>query len=131
MAGRGSKGRGGNNAGRGARGGRGGVRTRSTKIGLNKELEANIFDLGERLLADLMRTTQIKIAQYIGSLYSGDIMEDLETKKKFIAPTPEYLPTRLRGNDTSPTKERPCTTEEERGTSTPTDTQRYHQQQNQ
>ena len=97
MAGRVSKGRGGyggrggaNNAGRGARGGRGGVRTRSTKMGLNKELEANIFDLGERSSADLMRTTQIKIAQYIGSLYRGDIMGELETKKEFVAPTPKY-----------------------------------------
>jgi hypothetical protein len=84
MAGRVSKGRGGNggrgganNAGRGAWGGRGGVRTRSTKMGLNKELEANIFDLGERSSANLMRTTQIKIAQYIGSLYGGNIMGDL------------------------------------------------------
>jgi len=97
MAGRGSKGRsgnggrgGGNNAGRGARGGRGGVRTRSTKMGLNKELEANIFDLGERSSADLLRTTQIKIAQYIGSLYGGNIMGELETKTGFVAPTPEY-----------------------------------------
>jgi hypothetical protein len=37
-----------------------------------------------------MRTTQIKIAQYIGSLYGGDIMGELETKKEFVAPTPEY-----------------------------------------
>ena len=97
MAGRVSKGRGSNggrgganNAGCGARGGRGGVRTRSTKMGLNKELEANIFDLGERSSADLMRTTQIKIAQYIGSLYGGDIMGELETKKEFVAPSPKY-----------------------------------------
>ena len=66
------------------------MRTRSTRSGLNKELEANIFDLGERSSADLMWTTQIKIAQYVGSLYGGDIMGELETKKEFVAPTPEY-----------------------------------------
>jgi hypothetical protein len=37
-----------------------------------------------------MRTTQIKIAQYIGILYGGDIMGELETKKEFVAPPPEY-----------------------------------------
>ena len=75
MAGRGRSGRGGGSgrgdgSGRG-RGGRGATRTnKSVKTGLNKELEGNIFDLGERSSADLMRTTQIKIAQYIGSLYA-------------------------------------------------------------
>ena len=96
MAGRG-KGRGGN-AGRGdtnnksaGRGGRGGnQRSRPTKVGLCKELEGNILDLGERSSADLMRTTQIKIAQYVGSQYGGDIMGELETKQEFVAPVPEY-----------------------------------------
>ena len=59
-------------------------------MGLNKELEGNIFDLGERSSADLMWTTQIKIAQYIESLYSGDIMGELKTKKEFVALAPEY-----------------------------------------
>ena len=100
MTERASRGRGGNrgrgraknanNAGRGARGGRGGTRTRLIRIGLNKELKGNIFDLGEHLPADLMRTTQIKIAQYIGSLYGGYIMGELETKKEFVASAPEY-----------------------------------------
>ena len=68
-------GRGDNNKPTG-RGGRGNYRYKSTstKTGLNKELEGNIFDLGERSSADLMRTTQIKIAQYVGSHYGGDIM---------------------------------------------------------
>ena len=97
MAGRGRgragrDGRGGDNTGgRGGRGGRGGNhRTRSTKTGLTKELEGHIFDLGERSSADLMRTTQIKIAQYVGSLYGGDIMGELETKTEFVAPVPTY-----------------------------------------
>ena len=86
--GRGSRGSGcnnNNNAGRSGRGGRGVTRTRVVKTGLNKELEGNIFDLGERSSAELMRNTQIKIAQYIGSLYGGDIMGELETKKEFVA----------------------------------------------
>ena len=101
MAGRGRSGRGNNSGrgdgGRGGRGGRGGGRgsTRSTRTGLNKELEGNIFDLGERSSADLMRTTQVKIAQYIGSLYGGDIMGELETKTEFVAPTPDYPATAL------------------------------------
>jgi hypothetical protein len=37
-----------------------------------------------------MRTTQIKIAQYIGSLYGGDIMGELEAKTEFVTPPPEY-----------------------------------------
>jgi hypothetical protein len=99
MAGRGRNGRGGgagrgnnytNNAGGRGRVGRGAVRTKTVRTGLNKELEGNIFDLGERSSADLMRTTQIKIAQYIGSLYGGDIMGELETKVEFIAPAPTY-----------------------------------------
>jgi hypothetical protein len=60
------------------------------KLGPLRPLEGNIFDLGERSLADLMRTTQIKIAQYIGSMYGGDIMGKLETKTEFVTPTPEY-----------------------------------------
>ena len=102
MAGRGRGGRGGgrnnnNNSGRGAgRGGRGSItRTRTVKTGLNKELEGNIFDLGERSSADLMRNTQIKIAQYIGSMYGGDIMGELETKKEFVTPPTEYPLTAL------------------------------------
>ncbi len=60
------------------------------EIGLTKELDSNIFDLGERLSADLMRTTQIKIAQYIGSLYGGDIMGELDMKTEFVTPPPTY-----------------------------------------
>ena len=96
-----NKGRGGG-AGRGnnnnnnnspaGRGGRGNYRYKSSspKIGLNKELENNIFDLGERSSADLMRTTQIKIAQYVGAHYSGDIMAELQTKTEFVVPPPEF-----------------------------------------
>ena len=89
--GKGGRGNGKRNDSAGGRGGHGGAsKFRQTKVGLNKELEANIFDLGERSSADLLRTTQIKIAQYIGSQYGGDIMGELETKKEFVAPSPQY-----------------------------------------
>ncbi len=42
-----------------------------------------------------MRNTQIKIAQYIGSMYGGDIMGELETKKEFITLPTEYPLTAL------------------------------------
>jgi hypothetical protein len=101
MTGNKGRGRGSNGAGRGdnnnnnkpgGRGGRGNYRYRSSsaKTGLCKELENNIFDLGERSAADLMRTTQIKIAQYVGAHYSGDIMAELQTKTEFVVPPPEY-----------------------------------------
>jgi hypothetical protein len=74
------------------RGGRGhGVyQARPGKMGLTKELENNIFDLGEWSSADLMHTTQIKIAQYIGTLYGGDIMGEQEMKTEFVPPMPTY-----------------------------------------
>ena len=78
------------NSGHGGRGLHNAIKARMVRTGHNKELEGNIFDLGERTSADLMRNTQIKIAQYIGSLYGGNIMGELETKKEFVAPTPVY-----------------------------------------
>jgi hypothetical protein len=88
--GRGASGRGNNNNNAG-RGGRGlSNRSRTTKTGLTKDLESNIFDLGERSSADQMRTTQIKIAEYISGLYGGDIMGELETKTEFVIPPLDY-----------------------------------------
>ena len=91
-SGRGGRGSGKNQkdstSGRGGRGG--GNRYQPTKVGLNKELEGNVLDLGKRTSADLLRTTLIKIAQYIRSQYGGDIMGELEMKKEFIALPPQY-----------------------------------------
>jgi len=99
MAGRGKGGHGGsrnnNNPGCGGRGGHGITRTRVVKTGLNKELEGNIFNLGERSSTNLMHNMQIKIAQYIGSMFGGDILGELETKKGFVVPPTEYPPTAL------------------------------------
>ena len=93
MAGQGRNNRGGR-AGHGDSSGRGRgrvpTRTKSVKTGLTKELENNIFDLGERSSADLMRNTQIKFALYIGGLYGGDIMGELDTKKEFVTTQPTF-----------------------------------------
>ena len=74
--------------GRGGRGG--GNRLRPTKVGINNELEGNVFDLGKRLSVDLLCMAQIKFAQYIGSQYGEDIMGELEMKKEFVASPPQY-----------------------------------------
>ncbi len=82
--------------GKGGRGG--GNRSQPTKVRLNKELEGNLFDLGKRSSADLLRTTQIKIAQYIGSQYGGDIMGELEMKKEFVAAPLQYPQSAFKGS---------------------------------
>ncbi len=106
MMGRGRTGRGGgggrggnnNNNGRGGKGGRTTPRTRTTRTGLNKELEGNIFDLGERSSADLMRTTQIKIAQYIGSLYGGISWRNLRQRRSLWPQHPNTQRLRILNN---------------------------------
>ncbi len=65
------------------------------KVGLVKELEGNIFDFGEHSSANLMHSTQIKIAHYIGHKYGGDIMGELQTKQEFVVPPAEYPPTSM------------------------------------
>ena len=73
-------------AGRGS-GGRGQTYTNNNKpttkkVGLCKDLEANIFDFGTKSAADLMRTTQEKIVQYVGAKL-GVI---LQTSYKIVQP---------------------------------------------
>ncbi len=69
-------------AGRGPGNGRGQGRGRemgytskpkTLKVGLCKELENKIFDYGVPNTADLMRTTQKKIGQYVGIKYGENI----------------------------------------------------------
>ena len=79
-------------AGRG-RGGRGSgtgysPKPKSTKVGLCKELEHHIFDYGVPNAADLMRTTQEKIAQYVGTKYGEDIANELNNKTTAVVPPP-------------------------------------------
>ncbi len=86
-------------AGRGPGNGRGQGRGRGTgytsksktsKVGLCKELENNIFDYGIPNTADFMRTTQEKIGQYIGIKYGEDIAKELTNKATVTIPPPMY-----------------------------------------
>ena len=49
------------------------LKPKTWKVGLCKELESNIFDYGVPNAADLMRTIQEKIEQYVGIKYGEDI----------------------------------------------------------
>jgi len=82
----------------GARRGRGGrgrgagyaPKPKSTKVGLCKELECHIFDYGVPNAADLMRTSQEKIAQYVGAKFGKDIANELTNKTTVVVPPPVY-----------------------------------------
>jgi hypothetical protein len=63
---------------------------KTSKVGLCKELESNIFDYGVLNAADLMRTTQEKIGQYIGIKYGEDIANELTNKTAVTIPPPVY-----------------------------------------
>ena len=95
-AGRGSGGRSGRSSGgRTGIGGRGrgsaySNKPRTTKVGLCKELEANVFDYGVHNAADLMRTTQEKIVLYVGTKYGEDIANELNNKVTVTIQPPVY-----------------------------------------
>jgi hypothetical protein len=61
-----------------------------SKVGLCKELENNIFDYGIPNTANLMRTTQEKIEQYVGIKYGEDIANELTNKATVTIPPPVY-----------------------------------------
>jgi hypothetical protein len=61
-----------------------------SKVGLCKELESNIFDYGVSNAANLMRTTQEKIGQYVGIKYGEDIASKLTNKTMVTIPPPVY-----------------------------------------
>ena len=65
---------------------------KTSKVGLCKELEDNIFNHGVPNAADLMRTTQEKIRQYIGIKYGEDIANELTNKATVTIPPPVYSP---------------------------------------
>lgn len=102
MAGRssGKGGRGGRNAGgRGRGGGKASGRTSSisatTKCaqkGLCAELEGNVFDIGQRTSADLLRTTLEKLIQYVGAKYGEDIANELENRQPNVMALPQHTP---------------------------------------
>jgi hypothetical protein len=73
------------------------LKPKTSKIGLCKELENNIFDYGIPNAADLMRTTQEKIGQYVGLEYGEDIANKLTNMKTVTIPPPVYsTPIQLR-----------------------------------
>jgi hypothetical protein len=96
MSGWGGRGRGGRggHAGRGPGGGRGNTytsgRVKTTKVGLCKDLEGNVFDFGTTSEVDQMRITQEKIAQYIGAKYGEDIANELQKKMRIVFSAPAY-----------------------------------------
>jgi hypothetical protein len=73
-------------------GGRGnaytGSRAKTTKVGLCKDLESNVFDFSTTSAADQMRVTQEKLAQYIRSKYGEDIANELQNKTMVVLSAP-------------------------------------------
>jgi hypothetical protein len=88
----GSNGRGsGNGQGQGCGRGMGyTLKPKTSKVGLCKELESNIFNYGILNAANLMCTTQEKIGQYVGIKYGEDIANELTNKTTVTIPPPMY-----------------------------------------
>jgi hypothetical protein len=63
---------------------------KTSKVGLCKELESNIFNYGVSNTANLMRTTQEKIGRYVGIKYGEDIANELTNKTTVTIPPPVY-----------------------------------------
>jgi hypothetical protein len=61
-----------------------------TKTGLCKDLEGHVFDYGSSNAANLLQTTQEKIAQYVGTKYRKDIEKELKNKVTVTLPSPSY-----------------------------------------
>jgi hypothetical protein len=101
MSGRGGRGRGGRGgrASRGPGGGRGNAytdgRVKTTKVGLCKDLEGNVFDFGTTSAADQMQILQEKITQYIGAKYGEDKANELQNKTRIVLSAPVYPSTTM------------------------------------
>jgi hypothetical protein len=92
----------GRNAGRNGRGSANGQRNgqgrgtgytskaNTKNVGMCAELHHHIFNYGVANAADLMRTTQEKIAQFVGSKFGEDIANELTNKVAVIVPPPQY-----------------------------------------
>ena len=50
----------------------------------------HIFDYGVANAADLMRTTQVKIAQYVGSKFGEDIANEVTNKQAVVVPPTQH-----------------------------------------
>jgi hypothetical protein len=66
------------------------LKPKTSKVGLCKELDTNIFDYGIPNAADLMRTTQEKIGKSVGIKYGEDIANELTNKATVTIPPPVY-----------------------------------------
>ncbi len=63
---------------------------KTLKVGLCNELENNLFNYGVPNAADLMRTTQEKIGQYVGIKYGENIVNELTNTATVTIPPPVY-----------------------------------------
>ncbi len=63
---------------------------KTSKVGLCKELESNIFNYGISNATNLMRNMQEKIGQYVGIKYGEDIVNELTNKMMVTIPPPVY-----------------------------------------
>ncbi len=87
MSGQGGRGHGGRGgcAGRGPGGSRGNIytggRVKTTKVGLCKDLESNVFNFESTSAVDQMQITQEKIAQYISAKHGEDSKQASEQDK--------------------------------------------------
>jgi hypothetical protein len=66
------------------------LKPKPSKVGLCKELESNIFNYSVSNAADLMRTMQENIGQYIGIKYGEDIANKLTNKTTVTIPPLVY-----------------------------------------
>jgi hypothetical protein len=66
------------------------LKPKTSKVGLCKELESNIFKYGVSNAANLMHTTQEKIGQYVGIKYDEDITNELTNKTTVTIPPLVY-----------------------------------------
>jgi hypothetical protein len=66
------------------------AKPKTTKVGLCKELESNIFHYGGYNTANTMRVTQEKIQQYVGIKYGEDIVNKICNKVTVVLRPPQY-----------------------------------------
>ncbi len=92
------KGRGEGHAGQDGRSGAGqkghgsgySAKPKTTKVGLCKELESNVFHYGGYNAANTMRVTQEKIQQHVGIKYGKDIANEICNKVTVVLRPPQY-----------------------------------------
>jgi hypothetical protein len=83
--------------GRGGRGGRGRGRgqnytgsANAARKGICANLGTNVFDYGQKSVADQMRTSWEKLAQYVGTNYGQGISNELQTKITVVLVEPVH-----------------------------------------